>query len=512
MTRPAQSVSAGLGVTALLALATIATRLPVASTMLFSYDSANYALAIRDYYDVAHHQPHPPGYPLYVGSAWLINLLVGEPNRSLVLVGILLSAVAVAATHRLAVRQHGGAIGLTAALLLLFSTGFWGYGVVAYPYTALAGFAAWIALATDRLPGRSDLAAALSGVLIGVAAGFRSDLLLHLAPLWGLGLLQCSWRGRLLAAACSAAVVTAWAIPMMLLSGGVAAYLTALRAQSEYIVGAYSVAAGGETIARYNADILLQFLRTIVGAPLLLLVYVLGRTLTPLRVASDGRLRFLLLWILPPLAVFLLLHIGDPGYILVLVPALCILTAVGLADLAADLRQVAAVLALRTSKSFGLGLRRVAAVTPVLVLAAMLAWNARTFLTAPGPARLPEIRHIDRLLETQVGFLGRADPSSTIVLAHDRVRQLQYYLPGYRVMLLFDEYEPGYEQRRRIVELPLGTRLVAVADSAARLGPRAASTSTTVDLYEGAGGDVRVVDAGNARHLEYGYGWVELLD
>jgi 4-amino-4-deoxy-L-arabinose transferase-like glycosyltransferase len=512
MSRAAWSAPSGLGVTALLALATVASRVPFMSEMLYSYDAANYAFAVRDYFHVGHHQPHPPGYPLYVGSAWLLDRVLRDPNRSLVAVGIVASAVAVAATHRLAVAQHGGAVGLAAGLLLLVSPGFWGYGEVAYPYTALAGFGAMIALVANRLRDGSDRLAAASGALVGVAAGFRWDLLIELTPLWALGLLRCSRRGWLLAAVTCLAVGLAWAWPMVRLSGGLDEYLAALRAQSGYIVGAYSVAGGGETIARYNADLILQYVRLIVGAPLLLLVYTLGRTLAPARVAADERLRFLLVWLVPPLVVFLLLHIGDPGYLLVLLPAVCILAAVGLSDLAADLRQVARMLALRTSKAFGLRLRQVAEVAPAALLAGLLVWSANTFLRAPGPTRLPEIRHIDRLLATQTSYLtGQVARDSAIVLAHDRFRQMQYYLPGYRVVLLFDEYEPNYESRVRTIDLPEGTRQVALLDSAPALGPRAAAASTSIPLYDGPGGTIRLLDVGGATGLEYGYGRVELL-
>jgi hypothetical protein len=511
MTSRGREVPSGLAVTAALAVLAVVTRLPFASTMLYSYDSANYAFAIRDYYHVGHHHPHPPGYPLYVGTAWLLSQVLGDPNRGLVAVSILMSAIAVAATHRLAVAQYGGAIGLASALLLLCSTGFWGYGEVAYPYTALAGFAAWIALATYGI--RVDTRrAALSGALFGIAAGFRWDLLIELSPLWLLGLLGCSWRGRLLAVGALGAVCVAWAVPMVQLSGGLAEYLAALRAQSGYIVGAYSVASGGQTIARYNADLILQYFRLAVGAPLIVLIYAIGRTLTPPRLASDDRLRFLLVWMVPPAAVFLLLHIGDAGYVLVLLPALSILAAVTLADLGADLRQAAAVLATATSKSFGIALRRIAAGIPAALLAGLLAWNANTFLNAPGPTRRLEIAHIDRLLETQVGFIRRdLAPQATVVLAHDRFRQLQYYLTGYRVVLLFDEYEGDYREKRRSMDLPEGTTSVVVADSAPALGPRAAARAASVALYGGVGGTIRVVRVDGPTRLEYGYDRVELL-
>ena len=146
-----------------------------------------------------------------------------------------------------------------------------------------------------------------------------------------------------------------------------------------------------------------------------------------------------------------------------------------------------------------------------MLLFALLVWNTNTFLRAPGPTRLPEIRHIDRLLESQVGFVtSQLAKDSTLVLAHDRFRQLQYYLTGYQITLLFDEYEPGYEQRRRALRLDPQTRTVVVMNSAASLGPMAAARATEVALYEGLGGTIRVLEVGDASTVEYGYGWVEL--
>ena len=72
------------------------------SQTLYAFDSANYALAVRDFYNVAFHQPHPPGYPLYVFFAKAIDLIGHNANRSLVLEGIAWSAVAVACTIGLA--------------------------------------------------------------------------------------------------------------------------------------------------------------------------------------------------------------------------------------------------------------------------------------------------------------------------------------------------------------------------------------------------------------------------
>src|SRR5919201_1250601 len=104
-----------------LVLGVFALRLPFMTRTLYAFDSANYALAVRDYYNVAHHRPHPPGYPLYVAFAKLLYLGVGDANRALVLEGVLWSVVAVGCTVGLGRRLFGPPAGLLAGLLLVFT-------------------------------------------------------------------------------------------------------------------------------------------------------------------------------------------------------------------------------------------------------------------------------------------------------------------------------------------------------------------------------------------------------
>src|SRR5438105_1821127 len=99
-----------------LALAAVVTRLPFVTHTLYAFDSANYALAVRDFYNVAFHQPHPPGYPLYVLFARAIDLVVQDANRSLIFEGIAWSAIAVACTIALGRAMFGRGVGLLAGL------------------------------------------------------------------------------------------------------------------------------------------------------------------------------------------------------------------------------------------------------------------------------------------------------------------------------------------------------------------------------------------------------------
>ena len=81
----------------LLGLLTIQTRRPYKLRLPYAWDSFLYIRALG-HFDPTRHQPQPPGYLLYVATARLLLLWVGDPNRALVWVSILASGVAVVAS------------------------------------------------------------------------------------------------------------------------------------------------------------------------------------------------------------------------------------------------------------------------------------------------------------------------------------------------------------------------------------------------------------------------------
>ncbi len=505
--RSSLATAGALGLIALLL------RLPFRMRTLYSYDSANYAFALRDYYNVAHHHPHPPGYPLYVAAAKLIDLVVHDPNASLVLLSTVAAAGAVAATTLLAERQYGRRTALLAGLLLAVTVGFWGYSEVAYPYTSLAFWLATGALLCQAvLRGQAGLALPL-GATLGVGAGFRWDAALFLAPLWAWALLQVGWWRRLASVVAFLAACLAWFVPMVWLSGGLASYLEALRLQSEYVVGTYSIVSGGRALLEFNLSYLVTFLRQMYGLNLLLVLYVLGRLFTPRRLATDWRIRFLLLWLLPALLVYFVIHIGEPGYVLSLAPAFALAGAVGLAELDDELRLSAHVLAARwpgANRSRALT-RFGAAVVPLATLGLLL-WHADAFLTGVGPGRLPELRLIDATQQAQLDYLRlHADPATSIILAHDRFRQTQYALPEYDVRLLFDEYAQGWREGRTWrIDPPLTATTLYVLDDLDVAGTPEASRARLVVLRDNPRVTLWEFDLRGVRAIAYGYRQVHL--
>src|SRR6202161_786854 len=76
------------------------------SRYLYDLDSVNFALAIGRF-DPQVHQPHPPGYFLYICLGRLLNFLVHDANLALVLLSILAGIVTVILIYLLSMEWFG---------------------------------------------------------------------------------------------------------------------------------------------------------------------------------------------------------------------------------------------------------------------------------------------------------------------------------------------------------------------------------------------------------------------
>ena len=454
-----------------LAVLTLITRIPLRSTQLFAWDSANFALALQ-HYNVAWHQPQPPGYILYVAAARLLHVVVADANAAYVWLSVVASVGAIWCAVLVGGRLFGTPTGVFGGLILTTSSLFWGQGEVAYPYSFLALFSSLIVLlALRNRSGGRDITL-VSAALLAIAGGFRPELVPFLLPLWLWG----AWRRprwRWLAGlGLLAVLVAAWYVPMVWLSGGWQAYQTASGGYFLYFLRATSGFGKLLLAVLENTRTLVGYTYNGLGLALLPLLYIAGRFFAPPRLVSDTRAQVLGLWLAPPLAFYLLIHIGNPGYLLSLLPALCLLTAHGTLVLAQDTAQAVrlarpgGVFPLSTMWRGGRGVRQeedqpaprwpLYAATSLIALIALS--NAALFLVADGEGRLREIRAIDRILSKQVAAIEAQFPvESTLILAYDRSRQLRYYLPDHRIELLFTEavavaargYDPSRYWERR---------------------------------------------------------------
>src|SRR3989442_10981143 len=110
-----------------LGVLTVLSRLPFRARMLYNWDGVQFALALREY-DVVKHQPHPPGYILYVGLGRVVNAWLHDPTAAYVLLAVAFSGLTTCVVYLLARAVYDRATALAAASVLAVSPPFWFYG------------------------------------------------------------------------------------------------------------------------------------------------------------------------------------------------------------------------------------------------------------------------------------------------------------------------------------------------------------------------------------------------
>jgi hypothetical protein len=216
----------------LCAAAVLVTRVPFLASGLDDIDAVNFALAVGDF-DPARHQPHPPGYAVYVALAKLFAAAAGATPQTSARALAFLSAAAQAALplplfflfRRLGARPR---IAAAATALTLLNPVVWINGLrpMSDSVGLLFAMGAQALLLGAIVTGRGLVACSL---LCGLAAGVRVQTLAVTVPLWLYAMTRPGAQRRPAALAAFVAAGLAWAAPTVIESGGPAAYWHAFR-------------------------------------------------------------------------------------------------------------------------------------------------------------------------------------------------------------------------------------------------------------------------------------------
>lgn len=220
--------------------------LPFLASSLEDIDSTNFALGLR-HFDVASHQPHPPGYPVFIALGRVSHAVVAAAMPSLPQMRVealalaiwsaIGGAIAIVAAWALFARLDGRSTAwpLWGAALLAVAPAFWITGL--RPMSDMAGLAVALAAQALLLRGFTDRRSFVLGALLGgLAAGIRVQALLLTVPLFILTLSVQRGAGVvwLLTRPIAAFVIAglAWAVPLLAASGGLDGYMRALGTQA----------------------------------------------------------------------------------------------------------------------------------------------------------------------------------------------------------------------------------------------------------------------------------------
>ncbi len=299
----------------------ILTRLPFYSDHFFDWDATQLGLAI-DRFDIAHHQPHPPGYLFYVLLARGLDLFVASPQRTFQILSSLMTGIGIAGTWALARRFCGLRGSVLAVVATLFHPYVWAYGVVGESYAAEFAVSTWIGvLAVDAWRGRA-LAGLAAAALLGIAGGIRTSIPLFMAPLVAAAFLRGvpSWRVRAVAIGLAILGTVAWFVPTAISAGGATTFLTLTSNLTTGIVARLVSPLIGESMvwATNNITDILAW-TAMVPMPLLVASFPLLFVRSSTGVCSrpgPGLPWLCILWVLPAMTFYLAMFASRPGYVL----------------------------------------------------------------------------------------------------------------------------------------------------------------------------------------------------
>lgn len=241
----------------LLAIVFLALHLPYLPSTLEDLDSINFALGLHRF-DVARHQPHPPGYPVFIAIGKASRALIDSDAKALAAVSVAAGTLGVfaIAAFFVCLRRDDDGRPVAATALAVTSPLYW--MTAARPLSDTAGLAAAVGVQALTLASTDVRGLAMAAFCAGLAAGIRSQVFWLTTPLLIVKvILQCRGgplrsaratgqssggpcrpaHARLKASRYSAAAlafgggILTWFAPLVMLTGGPNAYWRAVSSQ-----------------------------------------------------------------------------------------------------------------------------------------------------------------------------------------------------------------------------------------------------------------------------------------
>jgi hypothetical protein len=417
---------------ALLTSAVAITRFAFRSHYLYDLDCVNFALGMQ-HFNPQVHQPHPPGYFLYICLGRLLNIICHDANLSLVVLSVLASCGVVIVIYKMALDWFGPRAAQFAGILFLFSPLSWFHGIVALTYIVEAFFSGLIGYLCWRICSGNARFILPAAIVLGVSAGVRPSSLLFLSPLFFFSMWKATTKDRGLGVTALALTITAWFVPMIYASGGLHSYFDAL-------VSLWRMVPSKGTVFNSSPA------NSIARAFTIVFIYVLAfgtASLAPLqalanRVPSDPqKKRFTLVWIGPGLCFFTFgyLKFVNSGYLLLLCAPACL----WLGLWAADWYDSSA-----WRRSYKVAFIGLCAAANILI-----------FVSAPLYCSYREVRRFEAELKSRTIALPQiASASDTLIISFDShfngFRHAGYYLPDY---ITIEYPEANLKEGKRIFSM-----------------------------------------------------------
>lgn len=431
----------------ILSIITIITRIPFVSKYLFEWDSVQFALGI-DNFNIIHHQPHPPGYFFYVYSAKLVNLIINNPNYSLITINIILCAIASIIFFIICYKIfQNKLISFFASIIFITNPFVWFHSEFANVYIIDCLFALIYFYLSYLIFIEKKNYTYLFSFLFAIGIGFRQSLVIFFSPLYIFSIFyyflyyKKSIKKLLINIIIFAITNLFWLLPTIILSGGFAQVWEVTRFQYSSTTSKTSIFDLNKlkttTAQTWNTIKLFLYSGGILS--FILLYYII-----------SGKIKFakktktlLLLWFLPSFLFYSLIHLGKAGYIITIAPIIPLL----------------GIWIIYNTKSIT---KKYIIIFTIIILQTIFflfdlepkntRLNNLLINVSPYKISSQTIKYNDSRLKEIINSVEKYNPQDTIILSEGdspyikqrtnfikSIRHLNYYLPQYSVYYLFND-------------------------------------------------------------------------
>lgn len=316
----------------LILITSLLLRLAYLSPWLEDWDSIQFALAIKDF-DLVNHQPHPPGYILYIFLGRIINFFLQNNTLSLTFISAVLGSLSSIPFYFLAKEVSNRKTAILTTTLFLVTPIHWVLSEVALTNIPGMFFATLTACLLYKAKGSKNcllLASFLAGITLGVRFAEYSIVLslLILVLIHRKKAIDVIKSGVYLAAG-----VLAWLVPLILDTGW-SEFLNAYNSQVVYIASHDSLFGSNLTFINRLSQVWKLFLAAYTPFFIPILVFTAYYFLKNKRVMKRFNNLFILVWFfsyLIPLVIVYNLEV--PRHVLPLLPPLVLMSAATLKSL-----------------------------------------------------------------------------------------------------------------------------------------------------------------------------------
>lgn len=309
--------------------------IPFVSHYLFNWDAGQFALGVK-YYNVRMHQPHPPGYPAFIFTGKIIDYFLNNANQSLASINIFFALLSVIFFYYLILEffPQKNCLALVGTLLLIFNPFFWFYREIANIYcvdTFAAIFLAFIFLRVKK----NNKIIFLSSIIFGLLGGFRPTMLFLLLPLY----LACfvylkkEKKKIIISLFLLILAILIWLVPMIIFSGGIAEFLKIM--QNLFLSSAKGSSVFNNSLNNKFLAQIKNFILILIAAINVLIIPIalsLVKNFRKIKTIDRRKIWLFFIWLAPAVFIYLFIHFGQAGYILLILPVFIFISLTAIND------------------------------------------------------------------------------------------------------------------------------------------------------------------------------------